>query len=249
MDARSLAVRQARGQEIALIEGAVQRFSETRYRVKSQSRDVWYDVFRTSIGTWRCTCPDDIYRNVKCKHQWAAQVSLALRERVAKRTVIEPINVLVCPICGSQNGIVRHGVRHNKYGDLQRHFCKSCKRWFVVNLGFERMKATPQIITSAMQLYFTGESLRNVQKFLRLQGVEVSHVAVYKWIKKYTALMQKYLEQIKPQVSDVWRADELYVKIKGNMKYLFAVMDDQPRFLIAQEVAQGKETHDARHLF
>jgi transposase-like protein len=111
------------------------------------------------------------------------------------------------------------------------------------------MKATPQVITSAMQLYFTGESLRNVQNFLRLQGVDVSHVAVYKWIKKYVALMEKYLEQIKPQVSDVWRADELFVKIKGNMKYLFAMMDDQTRWLIAQEVAEGKFTHDARHLF
>jgi transposase-like protein len=100
-----------------------------------------------------------------------------------------------------------------------------------------------------MQLYFTGESLRNVQKFLKLQGVNVSHVAVYKWIKKYIRLMEKYLDQMKPQVSDTWRADELYVKIKGNMKYLFAMMDDETRFWIAQEVADAKDTHDARHLF
>jgi transposase-like protein len=33
------------------------------------------------------------------------------------------------------------------------------------------------------------------------------------------------------------------------MKYLFATMDDQTRFLIAQEVAEAKYTHDARHLF
>jgi transposase-like protein len=111
------------------------------------------------------------------------------------------------------------------------------------------MKATPQIISSAMQLYFTGESLRDVQKFLRLQGVQVSHVAVYKWIEKYTALMEKYLDKITPQVSGTWRADELYLKIKGNLKYLFAIMDDQTRFLIAQEVADSKERHDAQHLF
>jgi transposase-like protein len=110
------------------------------------------------------------------------------------------------------------------------------------------MRATPQVITSAMQLYFSGESFRNVQKFLRLQGVQISHVTVCKWVRKYVALMEKYLEQIKPQVSDVWRADELHLKIKGNMKYLFATMDDQTRFLIAQEAAEAKYTHDARHL-
>lgn len=61
--------------------------------------------------------------------------------------------------------------------------------------------------------------------------------------------MQKYLDKITPKVSDTWRADELYVKIKGNMKYVFAMMDDETRFWIAQEVADTKDTHDARHLF
>lgn len=63
------------------------------------------------------------------------------------------------------------------------------------------MHATPQVITSAMQLYFTGESFRNVQKFLKLQGVNVSHTGVYKWINKYVKLVEKYLDKIKPNVS------------------------------------------------
>jgi transposase-like protein len=116
-------------------------------------------------------------------------------------------------------------------------------------MGFEHLKATPQIVTNALQLYFTGESLRNVQKFLRLQGVEVCHQTVYNWIAKYTALMEKYLDKITPQVSGVWRADEMWVKIHGNMKYVFAMMDDETRFWIAQEVADSKFTHDARNLF
>ena len=42
---------------------------------------------------------------------------------------------------------------------------------------------------------------------------------------------------------------DVYLKVKGNMKYLFAMMDDETRFWIAQEVADTKDTHDARHLF
>jgi transposase-like protein len=61
--------------------------------------------------------------------------------------------------------------------------------------------------------------------------------------------MNQYLEKIKPQVSDTWRADELYLKIKGDMKYLFALMDDETRFWIAQEIADSKYSHDARMLF
>ena len=61
--------------------------------------------------------------------------------------------------------------------------------------------------------------------------------------------MEKYLDKITLQLSGTRRADELYMKIRGDMKYLFAVMDDQTRFLIAQEVADTKDTHDARYLF
>jgi transposase-like protein len=82
-----------------------------------------------------------------------------------------------------------------------------------------------------------------------LQGLKVSHTAVYKWIKKYVSLMDKYLEQVKPSVSDVWRSDELYLKIKGDNKYLFALMDDETRFWISQQVAGTKYTSDINPLF
>lgn len=110
------------------------------------------------------------------------------------------------------------------------------------------MSVNPKIVTSAMQLYFTGESLRSIQKFLKLQGVNVAHSTVYKWIKKYTKLMKTHLDTIVPQVGDTWRADEVYVKVKGDKKYLFALMDDKTRFWIAQEVADSKFKHDARNL-
>ena len=111
------------------------------------------------------------------------------------------------------------------------------------------MKHNPQAITTAMQLYFSGESLRNTTKSLRLLGVKVSYQTVWNWIQKYVSLMQNYADQIKPQVSDVWRGDEIYMKISGKQKYLFALMDDETRYLIAQEVANTKADHDAKSLF
>ena len=32
------------------------------------------------------------------------------------------------------------------------------------------------------------------------------------------------------QVSGTWRTDELFIKVKGNTKYLYALMDDQTPF-------------------
>ncbi len=241
--------REIRGQAIAQIEGQVRRIDEHAYIVNSQSGNGQYEVLRTEVG-FICSCYDFMFRQSvgKCKHIWGVEFSLALRNKIARQVVIQPINIQACPRCNSEH-IKKSGLRHNKHIDIQKFHCKNCGYSFTINLGFEGMRATPQIITSAMQLYFTGESLRNVQKFLRLQGVNKSHVAIYKWIGKYTRLMQGYLEQIKPNVSDTWRADELYVKIKGDMKYLFALMDDETRFWIAQEVADSKHRHDARKLF
>ena len=243
----SLDFRAQRGEAIAQIEGAVRRLDENCYVVKSQSRDTVYVLVSGELG-WICNCPDAQYRGSKCKHTWAVEFSQKLRAHVAASVVIQPLSPAGCPKCAAQE-VKRAGLRRNKSGDIQRFRCLSCGYFFTVNVGFEKMHATPKMITAAMQLYFSGESLRNTQKFLRLQGLNVSHVAVLKWIRKYVALMDKYLSQITPQVSDTWRADEVYFKFKGNRKYLFAVMDDETRYWIAQEVSHWKENADASHLF
>lgn len=87
-------------------------------------------------------------------------------------------------------------------------------------------------------------------RFLELRGVHVSHVAVYKWIRKYVTLMQSYVEKIKlPALGNAWRTDELYVKFSGNLKYMYEIMDDETRFWIAQQVSGTKFIEDVRPLF
>lgn len=61
--------------------------------------------------------------------------------------------------------------------------------------------------------------------------------------------METYLARITPNVSNVWRTDDLYLKVKGNMKYLYAIMDDDTRFWIAQQIADTKNLADVRPLF
>ena len=242
--------REERGRLIAQQPNAIQRLDERNYKVASQSGNGMYDVIRTEnyAMRWICNCPDWIHRQVKCKHVWAVEFSLALRNKVKQSIVIEPLSPSVCPYCAGTK-LVHHGLRHNKYGDLQRITCKTCGKRFSQNFGFERLKANPQSVSSAMQLYFTGESLRNVQKLLKLQGVEVTHQTVYNWIKRYVTIMERYLEQMQPQVGSTWRADELFLKVKGNMKYLYALMDDETRFWIAKEVADTKYHANVHDLF
>jgi transposase-like protein len=241
--------REERGLIIAKAkENQITRIDDVTYKVLSQSGNGAYLVSLTKDG-WVCECPDHKFRAlVKCKHIYAVEISIKLREQVRKNLVIEEVSVSKCLFCHSEN-IKKFGVRRNKNGGIQRFVCSACGRSFSVNIGFEKMKHNPQAVTSAMQLYFSGESLRNTMKSLKLLGVQVSHQTVYNWINKYVTLMKEYVERLTPNVSDTWRADELYVKIKGDMKYLFALMDDETRFWIAQEVADTKYKHDAGSLF
>lgn len=238
--------REERGKAIVSKSNQIIRYDERFYKVASQSGRGMYNVTKRKVGGWLCTCPDFQYRNVLCKHIWAVQISLTVRKEVEAR-VIEPLSFEACIFCRSPS-IIKWGVRHNKYGDIQKFSCKSCGKFFTLNLGFEKMKHSPQGVTAAMQLYFSGESLRNTARPLRMIGVEVSPRTILRWIDKYTALMEKYLAKIQPQLSDTWRADEMFLKMKGNLKYLYALMDDQTRFWIAQEVANTKYTADVRPL-
>jgi transposase-like protein len=237
--------RELRGKEIATASDQIERIDRLNYIVKSQSGRGFYTVHSETSDGWQCSCPDHVYRDVKCKHIWAVEFSLKLREAVRPpATIIEPINVHACVYCQSPK-IKKDGIRRTNHGAIQKFRCLTCGRYFTINLGFEHMKHNPQGITAAMQLYFSGESLRNTAKSLRLIGVEVSHKTVYLWIKKYISLMEKYLAQIKPQTSETWRADEMFLKVKGNPKYLYALLDDETRYWIAKEVAGDKMSHEA----
>lgn len=241
--------RQEKGKIIAEQGNQIRRIDETTYSVRSQTRHVNYTVIKTNSG-FVCNCPDHTFRKVCCKHIHSVEFSIKLREQVREqtKTIIAPVNVEECSFCKSDD-IKKSGIRKNKSGDIQRFSCKNCNKTFSLNLGFEGMKSSPEAITQALQLYFTGESLRNVQKFLKLSGVNVSHKTIYLWINKYTKLMKAYLDKITPNVGDTWRADEVYVKVRGELRYVFSLMDDQTRFWIAQEVANKKEGHDASSLF
>lgn len=55
----------------------------------------------------------------------------------------------------------------------------------VPSVGFEKMKATPEAVTVALDLHFKGISMRAIVDHLKqFYGVEVSHVAIYKWIDR-----------------------------------------------------------------
>ena len=66
-------------------------------------------------------------------------------------------------------------------------------------------------------------------------------------IVRYTRLMQNCTESIIPNVGDTWRADEINLKVKGNIKYMFSMMDDVEA--VREFLLKGNMTakHQPRH--
>ena len=68
---------------------------------------------------------------------------------------------------------------------------------------------------------------------------------------KYVTLMHSYVEKIKSRYYWVTHGGRTncMLKVKGDMKYMYALMDDDTRFWIAQQVSGTKYTADIRPLF
>lgn len=97
----------------------------------------------------------------------------------------------ICEYCGSNNA-VKKGFRHNASGKKQKFYCTSCKRWFVHDDGFKRMRTHPRHIVRALHEYGDGASLKKVREHLvQHDSVKRTRWAIRKWVVKYSSLLKK----------------------------------------------------------
>ena len=239
--------RQDRGRRIFEYGGQIRRIDDIEYEVKSQTwPDRAYAVFHTERG-WICSCPDHLEAGHTCKHIHAVEISLRMREAAQQSTIIRQIDLTRCKFCGG--AIVKDGMRKLKRGNIQMYKCKECHRKFSHNLGFEHKQATPEQITTAVDLLFSGLSSRKVAYHLKKANLKVSHTTVMNWGAEYAGVMERLADSIMPQVGEQWRTDEIYMSIRGERKYLFAMLDTETRYWIAKMVAEHKGEDDVVPMF
>ena len=104
-------------------------------------------------------------------------------------------------------------------------------------MGFKRKQSTPEQITLAADMVSSGLSFRKPAETINKTGGNTSHMTVFRWAESYAELMTTFAYKITPQVGEAWRTDEIYLKIKGNRRYLFAMLDSETKFCIAKMVA------------
>jgi len=227
------------------------QLAHNSFEIPSQSKDLNY-IVTCYANSWRCTCPDYEFRHVTCKHIHAVtlwqKLSKKLEEDNKGKSTLEPsldTCIISCKFCGS-NKITKYGKANNK----QVYWCKTCARKFVPNQGFEGMKFDPRIVATTLDLYFKGVSLRKIADHLKqCYSLEIDHSTVYRWISKYTDIMGAYVATLEPELGNVWHTDEMKMKIGGEWRWLWNVMDERTRFQLVSVITKTREVQDARKAF
>jgi putative transposase len=82
------------------------------------------------------------------------------------------------------------------------------------------------VIAHCVWLYFRFPlSFREVEELMLERGVLVSHETVRRWCAKFGQVYANGLRRRRPRPGDRWLLDEVFVKIYGELKYLWRAVD------------------------
>jgi putative transposase len=79
-----------------------------------------------------------------------------------------------------------------------------------------------EIINQAVWLYHCFSlSLREVELILAARGIVVSYETIREWSLRFGRAYAKTLKRRRPQPGDKWFLDEVFVRIRGKLHYLW----------------------------
>ena len=102
---------------------------------------------------------------------------------------------------------------------------------------FRYFKTSPEIIRLAVMLYVRFPlSLRNVEDLLHERGIEVSHETIRSWWNRFgpmfaSEIRKRRVQQLRAFSNWQWHLDEVFVKINGELHYLWRAVDHEGEVL------------------
>ncbi len=102
---------------------------------------------------------------------------------------------------------------------------------------FKHFKTSPEIIRLAVMMYVRFPlSLRNVEDLLHERGIEISHETVRFWWNRFgpmfaAEIRRKRASRMRGYSNWRWHLDEVFVKINGELHYLWRAVDHEGEVL------------------
>ena len=103
---------------------------------------------------------------------------------------------------------------------------------------FRYFKTSPEIIRLAVMMYIRFPlSLRNVEDLLHERGIDITHETVRFWWNRFGPLFAKSIRKRRVQSTNysnwIWHLDEVFVRINGELHYLWRAVDHEGEVLEA----------------
>ena len=102
-----------------------------------------------------------------------------------------------------------------------------------------RHRFPAELISHAVWLYHVFSlSFRDVELILAERGVVVSYESIRRWCLKFGASFADKLRRRRPRPGDKWYLDEVFVRIRGELHYLWRAVDHEGEVLEAVATAK-----------
>ncbi|OMO26534.1 IS6 family transposase [Vibrio sp. 10N.222.47.A9] len=83
-----------------------------------------------------------------------------------------------------------------------------------------------EVILETVRYYLAYKlSYREIEEIQLERGVVVDHTTINRWVIKFTPVLEHRARRRKKPVSDSWRMDETYIKVKGKWVYYYRAVD------------------------
>lgn len=125
-----------------------------------------------------------------------------------------------CLECGSIE-VVKKGFRKNKFGAIQKYYCKDCSRYFVLK-DLANKTYPAKVIMNAISYYNLGNSLGESSKLVNKRfKVKSSPKTIQKWVKEYGCSYYRIRDKIaKKYHKDILVIDKI-LEHKLPYKYMY----------------------------
>ena len=102
---------------------------------------------------------------------------------------------------------------------------------------FRWFDSSPEVIRYVVMLYVRYPlSLRNVEDLLHERGIDLCHETVRLWVDRFgpmfaAEIRRKRVDRMRQHTHWRWHLDEVYVRINGEMHYLWRAVDHEGEVL------------------
>jgi putative transposase len=146
-----------------------------------------------------------------------------------------------CKYCGETKTVVRYG----RYKNIQRFYCRECRKKFTAIDSIVGMRTPVVQIALVLSMFYDGFSPNVIKRNLQqIYGIYPSDSTIYNWIIRFTKKASSLVQNYKANSGETWIIDESTFHVKGQKFHLWDVIDKNTGFLLATHVSMSRTAAD-----